>query len=172
MSGLIYVFTGGGKGKTSAAIGIAVRAAGHDKRVAIFQFMKEEAPKKGELSALRTFKNVKILRFGHSSLNKSFDVDKTKEKINEGLELAKVMLENEQIDVLLLDELNLALDAKLVDFKTVEELLKYKDKNIDIIITGRNAPEEIINRADLVTEMKKIKHPFDKGVKAKKGLDY
>jgi cob(I)alamin adenosyltransferase len=172
MSGLIYVFTGEGKGKTSAALGVAIRAAGHDKQVVVFQFMKAEAPKKGEYKAVEPLENINIYRFGGSPLSKNFNEEETRAKIGEGLDCAISMLAGGCIDVLILDEINTALSKGLASTEKVKEILEYKKNGVDIIITGRNAPEEILEAADLITEMKKIKHPFDKGVKAKKGLDY
>lgn len=173
MDGLLYVFTGDGKGKTSAAIGIAVRAAGHNKKVAFFQFMKENSPKKGEYLSLSSLPNVEIARFGSSLLSSNNAEEAvTKKKIEAGLEYVVDYMNNNEVDVLVLDEINVVLDKKLVNIEKIQNLLKYRERNVDIIMTGRNAPAAIIEQADLVTELKNVKHPYDAGIGAKRGLDY
>lgn len=173
MDGLLYVFTGDGKGKTSAAIGIAFRAAGHGKKVAFFQFMKEDSPRSGEYAALSSNSRITVARFGYSMINKK-NTDKvlTRDRIDKGISFIVDHIENNRVDVLILDELNVAIDKNLADIQKATELIKYKERNVDIVITGRNAPDEILKVADLITEFKKIKHPYDSGRKAKKGLDF
>lgn len=174
MRGLIYVFTGEGKGKTSAAIGIAFRASGHGQKVAFFQFMKENAPKKGEYASLSADPNITIQRFGPSLLKKRNVSDETlaRDAIDKGVNFIDDFIKNNEVDVVVLDELNVAVHKGLLDIQKALKLLEYKNNNVDIIITGRNAPQEIIDKADMVTELKKVKHPYDAGKKAKKGLDF
>lgn len=170
---MVYVFTGEGKGKTSAAIGVAVRAAGHGKNVLIIQFMKEDAPTAGEIKTLESIENIQIHRFGKSLINnRELFEESTKDSIRSGLVFAARSVKENNIDVLVLDEINVAVSLGLVDAQEVMNLIDIFGDDIDIILTGRNAPREFIERADLVTEMKNIKHPYDKGIKAKKGIDY
>lgn len=170
---MVYVFTGDGKGKTSATIGVAVRAAGHGKNVLIIQFMKEDAPESGEIKILESIENIQVHRFGKSLINnRELFEESTKVSIKKGLELAADSIKEKKVDVLVLDEINVAVSLGLVDAQEVTNLIDIFGDDIDIILTGRNAPREFIERAGLVTEMKNIKHPYDKGIKAKKGLDY
>lgn len=172
--GLIHVYTGDGKGKTTAAFGLAVRALGRGKRVAVIQFMKGEPS--GEIIALTKIGDYKdkvsISFFGKKELVDPHNIKK--EDIKEAkraLKEAEVTLKG-NYDIVILDEINIALAFGLIDLDDVLKLLEKKKKNTNIILTGRRAHLKIMESADLVTEMRKIKHPFDKGDKAKKGIEY
>ncbi len=162
---MIIVYTGNGKGKTTAAIGAGIRAIGHGKKVVMIEFMKGQ--KTGELNV--NLPNFKVYQFG----TKDFVVEPTekdKEMAREGLKFAEKIIENEQPFLLILDEINVAVKFGLIDPKEVIELLK-KVKN-HVILTGRYAPKEFIEIADLVTEMKEVKHPFKEGKPAVEGIDF
>ena len=162
---MIIVYTGNGKGKTTAAIGAGIRAIGHGKKVVMIEFMKGQ--KTGELNL--NLPNFEIYQFG----TKEFVMEPTeedKEKAKEGLKFAEKIIENEQPFLLILDEINVAVKFGLIDPKEVIELLK-KVKN-HVILTGRYAPKEFIEIADLVTEMKEVKHPFKEGKPAVEGIDF
>jgi cob(I)alamin adenosyltransferase len=170
--GLVQVYTGDGKGKTTAALGLALRACGQGLSVYMIQFMKGDI-EYGELKAAQWIPNLTIIQFGRADF-----VDKVNPK-EEDIEFAKKALEhaNDIIssgnhDVVILDELNVALDFKLVDVKDVLALIDSKPKNMELIITGRNAPKEILNKADLVTNMENIKHPYDCGISARRGIEH
>lgn len=167
----VYLFTGDGKGKTTAAIGLAVRALGHSKKVAIIQFMKESAPLSGEIRFLKEQPGVSVFSFGRSFIGKKKpDENQVKQKIKEGLDLAKTLIG--QNDVLILDEINFAESAGLADLNEIVEIIEMKDDKTGLVLTGRNASEELVKRSDVVTEMKKIKHHFDKGIRAVKGFEF
>jgi len=165
MSGKILVFTGDGKGKTSAAIGIAIRAIGHGKKAVMIQFLK-----KGEYGETK-FKNenFEIHQFGR----KEFVLNPQKidyELAAEAIKFANKALQKKPF-LLILDEINVALSMGLVTIEDIKSLIEKRGET-HIILTGRNASKEIIEIADLVTEMKKIKHYYDAGIKAIEGLEY
>ena len=171
-TGLVEVFTGNGKGKTSAALGVVVRAAGHGLRVHIIYFMKGDYPY-GERRALERLPNVDMSLFGQETF-----VDPTNvrpEEIAEakrGLEKARAVVHSGDYDVVVLDEINVAVAWKLLDVENVLELLRSRPPNVELILTGRYADPRTIDAADLVTEMRSVKHPSDKGILSRKGIDY
>ncbi|HHO57138.1 MAG TPA: cob(I)yrinic acid a,c-diamide adenosyltransferase [Thermoplasmatales archaeon] len=166
MKGKILVLTGDGKGKTTAAIGTAIRATGHGKRVIIVQFLK-----KGEYGEIKALRNagVEVYQFGSGEFvfqPTDEDFRRAEEAVNFALEK---MMENPFL--LILDEINVALSIGVVKLEDIIELLDARGET-HIILTGRNAPPEILQKADLVTEMKNIRHYYDKGEKAIEGLEY
>ncbi len=169
---IIQVYTGDGKGKTTAAIGLAARAAGNDMNVLIIQFMKADPT--GERISLKNIDDVKIENYGFSDFLKK---GKIKEKdileVKEGFKRAIRAMEQENWDILILDEINVVLDLELLELDNfIDFLRRYGEKKVEIILTGRNAPQEIIELASLVTEMKCIKHPYEEGLQARKGIEY
>lgn len=174
-SGLIILYTGDGKGKTTAALGLCLRAVGHGRRVGIIQFMKSDW-EYGELKSLKQFLpqvTIKTLGAGCVGImgdDKPFGVHK--EAAVEALAQARKECESGKYDILILDEINIALHLKLIDLTDVVDLLENKPDNLHCLLTGRKAPDKLIELADLVTEMKEIKHPFQKGVVAQKGIDF
>jgi cob(I)alamin adenosyltransferase len=170
--GLVQVYTGNGKGKTSAAFGLALRATGRGLRVYVIQFIKGGFDY-GELHVLDNLPNITLKAFGRGKFITAKPPEKEDIKLaQEALKLAKEITEAGEHDIIILDEINVAIDLKLIDLQEAIEMIKKKPDNVEIILTGRNAPEEIINLADLVTEFKDIKHPFHKGFKARKGIEY
>ena len=170
--GLLQVFTGNGKGKTTAALGTILRALGHDRRVFIVFFMKGDYPY-GEFSTLSKLPNVDLASFG---FRRFIDPENIKPEEIEQAKLAlaaarKAMLSG-NYDLVILDEVNVALFYKLIKVEEVIELIADKPSNVELILTGRYADARIIEMADLVTEMVKVKHPFDKGIRARKGIEY
>lgn len=172
--GKIHVYTGDGQGKTTAALGLALRAIGHGYKVIIIQFMKKR-PKTGEiLIQKRLSPDLEIYQFGREIFVKKEQPEQEDiEFAKKGLDFAYKALENQQPDILILDEINVAIDFNLLK---VDDLLKFLDKvprrGTEIVLTGRGAKKEIIKRADLVTEMKKIKHYYDTGLLAREGIEY
>ncbi len=170
--GIIQVYTGNGKGKTSAALGAVLRAIGHGRRACIVFFMKGKYPY-GEFGTLSKLPSVDVASFGLRCL-----IDR--ENINpEEIEQAKLALaagreamHSGKYDLVVLDEVNVAAHFKLIEADEVVRLVTDKPPGVDLIITGRYADPRIIELADLVTEMVKLKHPYDKGVKARKGVEY
>lgn len=170
--GMVHVYTGDGKGKTTAALGLALRACGHGLKVYIIQFMKGDI-EYGEIKAAGFIPNLTIVQFGRADF-----VDRNnphKEDVNlaqQALEHAKTIIQRGEHDLLILDELNVAIDYNLVPLKEALNLIDSKSDNMEIIITGRNAHEKIIERADYVTRMDNIKHPYDRGVEARNGIEH
>ncbi len=173
--GLTIVYTGNGKGKTTAALGICVRAAGYRKKIKILQFVKGSW-KYGELEGIKLLKDfVDMEQVGEGFVgivddNKEFEVHQ--KAAREGLEHARQVIFSGEYDIVILDELNIAVDLGLVDADAVLELVKSKPEALHLVITGRNARPELIEIADLVTEMKEIKHPYQKGVLAQRAIDW
>ncbi|UCG71111.1 MAG: cob(I)yrinic acid a,c-diamide adenosyltransferase [Thermoplasmata archaeon] len=170
--GLVHVYTGDGKGKTTAAIGLAMRACGSGLKVYMIQFMKGDI-EYGELKAAELLPNFTIKQFGRPSF---VDKERPQEEdlvlAREGLAHANEIIRRAEHDILILDELNVALDFKLVDLADVMNLLDSKPDNMEIIITGRNAHDEILKRADYVTNMRNEKHPYYKGIPARNGIEH
>ncbi len=170
--GLVQVFTGEGKGKTSAALGIVLRALGHGLRVYIVYFMKGDYPY-GERGILSKLPNVKFDSFGgRGFLDPANITPDDKEQAGKALAAAREAMLSGNYDLVVLDEVNVATAFELIELDEVLELINDKPQNVELILTGRRADTEIIKLADVVTEMLKIKHPYDKGIKARKGIDY
>jgi cob(I)alamin adenosyltransferase len=170
--GLVEVFTGEGKGKTSAALGMVLRAAGHGLRIHIIFFMKGEFPY-GEQQTLGKLPNVTFDRFGFKTfVNPENIKPEEKQQAKKALEAARTAMLSNNFDVLVLDEVNVAASWKLIDIEDVVQLIKEKPESVNLILTGRYANQKIVELADLVTEMVKIKHPYDSGLLARKGMDY
>ena len=170
--GLVQVYTGNGKGKTTAAFGLALRAMGRGLKVYIIQFIKGGFDY-GELYIVDKLPNLTLKAFGRGE----FVTEKPAEKVDvefaeEAMALAEEVVKSGEYDIVILDEINVALSLKLIKTEKVLELIKNKPKHVELILTGRYAPNEIIEAADLVTEMKEVKHPFNKGYQARKGIEY
>lgn len=170
--GLVQVYTGNGKGKTSAAFGLALRATGRGLKVYMIQFIKGGFDY-GELYVVDRLPNLALKAFGRGKFITSKPPEKEDVRLaEEALKLAKKIVESSEYDIVILDEINVALHLKLIKLKDVAEMIKKKPGNVEIVLTGRNAPREIIELADLVTELKEVKHPFSKGHPAREGIEY
>ena len=170
--GLVQVFTGNGKGKTSAALGTVLRASGHGLRIYIVFFMKGKYPY-GEFSTLSKLPNVDIASFGLRCLIDPANINPEEiEQAKLALSAAREAMLSGNYDIVVLDEVNVALHFKLIELDEVVRLIGDKPQNVELILTGRYADAKLIELADLVTEMIKLKHPYDKGVKARKGIEY
>jgi cob(I)alamin adenosyltransferase len=170
--GLVQVYTGNGKGKTSAAFGLALRAMGRGLKVYVVQFIKGGFDY-GELYVVDKLPNLKLKAFGRGRFVTEKPPNKEDVKLSEeALALAEQVVKNGEYDIIILDEINVVLNLKLISLEKVLELIKNKPKHVELILTGRYAPSEIIETADLVTEMKEVKHPFNKGYKAREGIEY
>lgn len=169
--GLIHVYTGNGKGKTTAALGLALRAVGAGLKVIVIQFMKGR--RYSELEAISGIENLTIEQYGRDefvSKEKPAGVDM--ELAHKGLDRAREVIGLGEKDVVILDEINVALDFKLVLIDEVLRLIAEKPSHVELVLTGRYAPPELVRMADFVTEMLDIRHPFEKGVQARKGIDW
>lgn len=173
--GLIQIYTGDGKGKTTAAFGLVLRASGRNMKVCIIQFLK--ARKTGELMALqKAFPEIKIERFsGGKKFFFQMNDEEKKEALCElqaGWQRVKEILARDEYDLLILDEIVGAIKTGFIKTEEIKKDLLTKPDRLEVVLTGRNAPPELIEIAALVTEMKKIKHPFDEDIPARKGIEY
>ncbi len=170
--GMIHVYTGDGKGKTTAALGLGLRAAGHGQRVLMIQFMKGRT-NYGELEAAKLIPGFTIVQFGRPDfVDKNNPDPRDIEGAREALGYAGEAMKLRSCDILILDELNVALDFGLVTLDQARELISSKPEETELVITGRNAPQELIELADLVTEMREVRHYYRKGVPARKGIEH
>lgn len=170
--GLVQVYTGDGKGKTSAAFGLALRAVGRGLRVYIIQFIKGGFDY-GELYIVEKIPNLKLATFGRGRFVTDIPPSEEDSKLaREAFELAKKVVKSGEYDVVILDEVNVALNLKMISLDEVIDLIKNKPKHVELILTGRYAPVQIIDAADLVTEMREVKHPYTQGVPPRRGIEY
>ena len=170
--GLVQVFTGDGKGKTSAALGVVVRALGHGLRVYIAVFMKGDYPY-SEWAFLSKIPNVKIERFGFRGFTDPANIKPEEiEQAKQALAAARGAMLSGDYDLVVLDEVNVAAAWKLVAVEEVVRLVKDKPLAVELILTGRRADTRLVKLADLVTECLNIKHPYEKGILARRGIDY
>lgn len=173
--GLVHIYTGDGKGKTTSAIGLGIRAFGRGFKVLLAQFLK--GMDTGELHVLENLgpnfeiyrhKNVKGFFWNMNDQQK----EELKKSVREGFQHVKEEIASEKWDMVILDEIMGTIHNKLIDTSEVAELIKNKPVKLELILTGRNAPQELIALADYVSEIKAIKHPMDQGIKARKGIEY
>ncbi|MCG8401600.1 MAG: cob(I)yrinic acid a,c-diamide adenosyltransferase [Firmicutes bacterium] len=171
--GMLQVYTGNGKGKTTAALGLAVRAIGHGYKVFMLQFMKGSKDY-GELQAAEKYlPNLIIVQSGLETFVCKENPSRTDiELARQGLETAKKVIREEHYDMVILDEINVALDFNLIDLTEVVDMIKNKPNHVELVLTGRYVPAKIVELADLVTEVSLVKHPYYKGVSARKGIEY
>ncbi|HII95427.1 MAG TPA: cob(I)yrinic acid a,c-diamide adenosyltransferase [Candidatus Methanofastidiosum sp.] len=172
MKGLIQVYTGNGKGKSTAAFGLALRASGRGLKTIIIQFMKQ-GNTYGEHFAIAKIENIEIVSFGKPKFVNFKNPSKEDiELVNEAFEFSKKTINSGKYDIVILDEINIALNFKLLEIEKVIDLLKNRPENLEVVLTGRLAPQELIDLADLVSEIVEIKHPYQKGIGAREGIEY
>ena len=173
--GLTIVYTGKGKGKTTAALGIALRATGYKKKICMIQFIKGSWHY-GEMDSSKRLEP----EFEMVAIGKGFVgiIDDKSPKIDhenvakEAIKISNEKIQSGKYDIVILDEINYAVNLNLISLEDVLDLINSKPQNVDLVLTGNYAKEEVIEAADLVTEMREIKHPFQQGIKAKKGIDF
>ncbi|RLB61279.1 MAG: cob(I)yrinic acid a,c-diamide adenosyltransferase [Deltaproteobacteria bacterium] len=170
--GLVQVYTGNGKGKTTASLGLVFRALGHGFRIHVMQFMKGQTTY-GELESAKQFADIlTIEQVGLPSFVKhGKQASEDREMAQKALSRAQVLVASGDYDLVVLDELNCAIDFDLVELDVVKELIRNKPAHTELVITGRNAHPDIIELADLVTEMREIKHYFNAGQAARVGIE-
>jgi len=169
---MIHVYTGNGKGKTTAAVGLAVRAAGAGLRIYVVQFLK--CGEYGEVRSLKKIKNIRLEQFGCGPFIKQRHcaTARDRKEAARGLEAARRAVLRKAFDVVVLDEINPALKLGLLKLQDIISLIKMTPDRIDLVLTGRYAHADIVKLADLVSEVKQVKHYFNRGVKARRGIEY
>ena len=170
MKGLIHLYCGDGKGKTTAAMGLALRAAAHGKQVMIIQFLKDGSS--GEIQQLKKQENIFVVG---GVATKSFSWMMTAKEKEETTELHNEFIKKAMDydgDMLILDELCSACTTGLIEIPLVEQVIAHKPYHQELVVTGRNPPSFIWDRADYITEMKMIKHPFQQGISGRKGIEF
>jgi cob(I)alamin adenosyltransferase len=166
------VNTGDGKGKTTAALGLAMRMAGHGLKVCFIQFIKGSW-KYGELTAVERFGElIDFHVMGKGFTWKSKDLVKDKTVAHQGWELAREAMASHRYHLVVLDEFTYLLTYQMIELKMVLDVLNHRPKELHVLVTGRNAPQELLDLADLVTEMQVVKHPLKAGIKAQKGIEF
>ena len=169
--GLIQVYTGNGKGKTTAAMGLGLRATGEGLNVYMIQFMKGR--RYSEVDAIEKISNFTLVQYGRDEFVSKekpdqIDIDLAKKGFNH----AKKIINEGKFDIVILDEINVAVDFNLIPLKELVKLIEEKPKHIELILTGRYAHPEIVRMSDLVSEILEIKHPYQNGVQSRKGIDW
>jgi cob(I)alamin adenosyltransferase len=177
--GLVIVYTGDGKGKTSAALGTVFRALGHGWKVLVVQFFKGDWPVVfGELQSARSHANLEMLQIGKGFVGIMGDkkpIEEHRAAAAEAMRTAKEKAHSGNYDLVVLDEVNNAADPsgpRLIEVDDVVEFIASRPPRLNLVLTGRNAHPRVVELADLVTEMKEVKHPFSKGIPARKGIDF
>ncbi len=171
--GLIEVYTGDGKGKTSAVIGLVCRARGHNLKVCYIYFHKN--PDKWGYGEFKILEKIGVDIFGFAKEHPHFDKvekEKLREECLKGIEFIKKIYKEKNYDIVVCDEILISLRDGFLKEEEIIEIMEEKPENVELILTGRTITEKIIEKADLVSEIKKIKHPYDKGIKARKGIEY
>lgn len=173
--GYIQIYTGDGKGKTTASLGLALRAIGHGWKVLIIQFVKgDQANYYGEtISSLKLMPNLEFKQYGLDRIvySNNINIDDYKEARN-GWNYAKEAVKSGKYQLIIMDEINVCADLGMIKISEIKETLLNRPKNMEIVLTGRRAHPELIAMAHLVTEMKPVKHYFDTGVPARRGIEY
>mgnify|MGYP003556918464 FL=1 len=173
--GIVIVYTGNGKGKTTASLGVALRAIGHGLRVCMVQFIKGEWHY-GELNSIKKLEpDFELIVAGKGFIGIIDDDHAFEEHVRAAktaLDIVEQKISLDTFDIIILDEINYALHLRVLQLADVMKILQNRPKHLSLILTGNHACEEIITLADLVTEMKEIKHPYIKGIKAKRGIDF
>jgi cob(I)alamin adenosyltransferase len=185
MKGLVQVYTGAGKGKTTAALGLALRAAGHGLRVCVVQFLKSPARQTGEqIAARRLAPELEIHAFGAQEWGDRGDAaedtpwwdlppsEEDRRKAGEGLAFLRDALASGSYDLVVADEVLGAVKGGLLSLEDVMAILRERPATVELVLTGRAAPPVIVEAADLVTEMNPVKHPYERGIEARKGIEY
>ena len=172
MNGLIQIYTGNGKGKSTASYGLALRASGRGFKTIIIQFLKQ-GNCYGEHFAIEKIENIDIKSFGQPKfVNFKNPAPEDIKLANEAFDFSKKTINEGKYDIVILDEINIAVHFNLIKFENVIEMLRNKPENVEVVLTGRSAPKELIEIADLVSEIYEIKHPYQKGINAREGIEY
>ncbi len=175
-TGFVHVYTGFSKGKTTAAMGLALRALGQGLRVLVVQFLKGGDSESGEIKMLSKIPGAEVIRFTDQRhplfCKEGCDIEELKKSIRWGFARAKEKVLSGDYDLAILDEVNNCVKESWLNFEDVVSLIKERPENLELVLTGRGCPKEIIGLADYVTEMTVIKHPAENGLKARKGIEF
>jgi cob(I)alamin adenosyltransferase len=169
--GFVHIYTGNGKGKTTTAIGLGIRATGAGLKVYMIQFMKGR--RYSEINALESIKDFTVVQFGRDEFvskenPEQIDIDLARK----GFEHAKEIIKNGEHDLIILDEINVAVDFKLIPLKDVLKLMDEKPEKVELVLTGRYSHPDMVKQADIVSEILEIKHPYQNGIQSRKGIDW
>ena len=176
--GLIQIYTGDGKGKTTAAFGLALRVAGHGGKALIYQFLKPDTLELGERNVLESHCEGIVVKWldepwdMFESMKDEEQIQRVRNSIHSVMQELETAAHEKYYDLIILDEIVFCLDLGLASMDDVRNLIKNRSKRVEVVLTGRKASAELIDLADLVTEMRLIKHPYDNGVQARKGIEY
>ena len=170
--GLLHIYTGDGKGKTTAATGLAVRALGRGQRVLFAHFLKPAEPKSGEDLLFAQLDNIRLLTAGVGVIASKATREEVAESVATTFAEICRLVESEPFELVILDEMNLVLHKGYLSLAEMERFIKTRPAGLNLVLTGRNAPEEMRQLADLVTVMQKEKHPYDQGIHAREGIEY
>ena len=176
--GLVQIYTGDGKGKTTAAFGLALRAAGHGAKVLIYQFLKPDTLELGERDLLNTQCEGIVVKWldepwdMFKSMQDENQLQRVRDAIRNAIQELETAAHERYYDVVILDEIVFCLNQGLANIDDIRGLIEHRDSQVEVVLTGRGAGEELIDLADLVTEMRLIKHPYDNGTPARKGIEY
>jgi len=172
--GLIQVYTGDGKGKTTAAVGLACRACGHNLKVCYICFHKD--PRRWGCGEHKILKKLGVDTFGfaaqHPHFYKKVSQDKVRQECLKAMEFIRKIYQEKRYDILILDEILIALRDKFLKEKEVMDMLDLKPEGLELVLTGRGATKRIVERAHLVSQIEKVKHPYDSGIQGRKGVEY
>ncbi len=171
MKAYIHVYTGNGKGKTTAAFGLALRAVGAGMKIFIGQFVKGKTYNEN-VAIVRYLKNIRVKQYGLGCFIVNTPTEDDIKAARKGLDEMSKIIRKGKYDLVIMDEVNIALYYKLIDIEDLLEIIKNKPEHVELVLTGRYAPQELIDKADLVTEMKEIKHYYRESVEARKGIEY
>jgi len=172
--GLIHIYTGDGKGKTTAALGLAIRARGHGLKVAYIYFHKD--PKRWGYGEHKILKKIGVDTFGfakkHPHFYKKLNLDKIRKECLGGLKFIESLYDTKKYNMIILDEINISLRDGFLKKEELLNIMKTKPQGLELVLTGRGAKEEVIRYADLVSKIEKIKHPHDSGIRRRIGIEY
>lgn len=172
LRGMVQIYTGDGKGKTTAALGLALRAVGRGLRVKIYQFMKPPQSTGEHFSATRLEDSLTIVPVGLPKWIRDKPDPEDVGRAETGLAQARQDMLSGRLDLLILDEAITAIYFNILQLNQVLDLLDHRPPRVEVVLTGRNAPQALLDRADLVTEMKMVKHPYNEGEAAREGIEY
>lgn len=168
--GLVHIYTGNGKGKSTAAFGLAARAAGAGLRVVILQFIKGRAY--SELKSLRMIPRIRVVQCGRGCFIRRTPGPADIACARKGLGLARAYLTRGEHDLVILDEIGCALGLGLLDAAEIASLIRDREPSVELVLTGRSCPRSLYRHADYVTEMREVKHPYRRGVQARRGIEH